>query len=153
MDVDVDGAIIGPPAWERGHTVLWLSGPAAEDVAALFAGSPFAVRVLGTELGTASALKACFALQSKALPAIWLEIAAAARAAGVEEELRDELRRTGVDYAAAVDAAAGPASRAWRWAGEMDEAADAMAALDLPDGFSRAAAEIYRRVADGRLSP
>jgi len=52
-----------------------------------------------------------------------------------------------------VDAAAGPASRAWRWAGEMDEAADAMAALDLPDGFSRAAAEIYRRVADGRLSP
>jgi 3-hydroxyisobutyrate dehydrogenase-like beta-hydroxyacid dehydrogenase len=148
----VDGAVIGPPAWERGHTVLWLSGPAAGEVAALFAGSPFTARVLGAELGTASALKACFALQSKALPAIWLEIAAAARAAGVEGELREELQRTGVDYAAAVDAAAGGTPRAWRWAGEMDEAADAMAALDLPDGFSRAAAEIYRRLADGRLS-
>jgi len=79
----VDGAIIGPPAWEHGQTVLWLSGPAADEVATLFAGSPFAARVLGAELGTASALKACFALQSKALPAIWLEIAAAARAAGV----------------------------------------------------------------------
>jgi hypothetical protein len=35
----------------------------------------------------------------------------------------------------------------------MDEAADAVAALDLPDGFSRAAAEINRRLADGRLPP
>jgi hypothetical protein len=148
----VDGAIIGPPAWEHGQTVLWLSGPAADEVAALFAGSPFAARVLGAELGTASALKACFALQSKALPAIWLEIAAAARAAGVEEELREELGRTHVDYAGALDSAAAAAPRAWRFAGEMDEAADTMAALDLPDGFSRAAAEIYRRVADGRLS-
>ena len=148
----VDGAIIGPPAWEHGQTVLWLSGPAADEVADLFAGSPFAARVLGAELGTASALKACFALQSKALPAIWLEIAAAARAAGVEEELREELGRTHVDYAGALAAAAAAAPRAWRFAGEMDEAADTMAALDLPDGFSRAAAEIYRRLADGRLS-
>ncbi len=149
----VDGAIIGPPAWEPGHTVLWLSGPAAGEVAALFAGSPFTARVLGAEPGAASALKACFALQSKALPAIWLEMAAAARAYGVEEELREELRRTGVDYARAVAAAAGAQPRAWRWAGEMDEAADAVSALDLPDGFSRAAAEVYRRLGDGRLRP
>jgi 3-hydroxyisobutyrate dehydrogenase-like beta-hydroxyacid dehydrogenase len=149
----VDGAIIGPPAWEPGRTTLWLSGAAAADVAALFAGSPFAARVLGAELGTASALKACFALQSKALPAIWLEIAAAARGFGVEEELRGELQRTGVDYPAALAAASDGAAKAWRWAGEMDEAADAVAALGLPDGFSRAAAEIYRRLVDGRLLP
>jgi uncharacterized protein DUF1932 len=149
----VDGAIIGPPAWEPGRTALWLSGAAAVDVAALFAGSPFAAHVLGAELGTASALKACFALQSKALPAIWLEIAAAARAYGVEEQLRGELERSGVDYAAALAKAADGAPKAWRWAGEMDEAADAVAALGLPDGFSRAAAEIYRRLADGRLLP
>ena len=42
----VDGAIIGPPAWEPGRTVLWLAGPEAPAVAALFAGSPFAARVL-----------------------------------------------------------------------------------------------------------
>jgi 3-hydroxyisobutyrate dehydrogenase-like beta-hydroxyacid dehydrogenase len=149
----VDGAIIGPPAYEPGRTVLWLSGPAAADVAALFAGSPFAARVLGPDLGTASALKTCFALQSKALPTIWLEIAAAARAYGVEEELRGELGRTGVDYAAEVDAATATTSKAWRWAGEMDEAADAVSAVDLPDGFSRAAAELYRRLADGTLFP
>ena len=107
--------------------------------------------MLGTELGTASALKTCFALQSKALPAIWLELAAAARGYGVEEELRGELERTGVDVAAALDRATAGSAKAWRWAGEMDEAADALAAAGLPDGFSRAAAEIYRRMADGRL--
>ena len=148
----VDGAIIGPPAWERGHTVLWLSGPAAAEVAALFAGSPFDARVLGSDLGTASALKACFALQSKALPAIWLEMAAAARSYGVDDALRGELDRMGIDFAAALAAASRGAGKAWRWVGEMDEAGDAVAAVDLPDGFSRAAAEIYRRLADGRLA-
>jgi 3-hydroxyisobutyrate dehydrogenase-like beta-hydroxyacid dehydrogenase len=153
VDRVVDGAIIGPPAWERGHTVLWLSGVAAPEVASLFAGSPFDARVLGPDLGAASALKACFALQSKALPAIWLEMAAAARAYGVEDELGGELERNGVDFAAALARAAGGSAKAWRWAGEMDEAADAVGAVDLPDGFSRAAAEIYRRLADGRLRP
>ncbi|WP_338051396.1 DUF1932 domain-containing protein [Pseudonocardia acidicola] len=151
-DVVVDGAVIGPPAWEPGRTVLWLSGRAAGAVAELFAGSPFDARVLGPELGTASALKVCFALQSKALPAIWLELDAAARGFGVADALRGELARTGVDLAAELGRVAHQAgSKAWRWAGEMEQAADAVGALGLPDGFSRAAAEIYRRAADGTL--
>lgn len=64
----VDGSIIGPPGWQRGDTVLWLSGRHAAAVAALFDDSPFTARVLGTELGAASALKVCFALQSKTMP-------------------------------------------------------------------------------------
>jgi 3-hydroxyisobutyrate dehydrogenase-like beta-hydroxyacid dehydrogenase len=145
----VDGAIIGPPAWERGHTVLWLAGAAAADVAALFAGSPFDARVLGPDLGTASALKACFALQSKAMPAIWLQLAEAAEEAGVTEALCDELAHRGIDLTAQLTQLTARAStKAWRWAGEMDEAADAMADLGLPEGFSRAAAEVYRRWGD-----
>ena len=142
----VDGAVIGPPAWERGQSVLWLAGQRAAEVVELFAGSPFDARVLGAELGSASALKACFALQSKALPAIWLEIAEAAEKAGVSEALHGELTRVGVDLPARLarlSSTAGP--KAWRWAGEMDEAAAAMVELGLPDGFSRAAAELYRR--------
>lgn len=142
----VDGAVIGPPAWEPGHSVLWLSGPQAASVASLFGGSPFEARVLAGELGVASALKACFAVQSKAFPAAWLLLAEAAEKAGVTEALHGELARFGVDMAAQlaqVSAKAG--ASAWRWAGEMDEAAETMAELGLPDGFSRAAAEIYRR--------
>lgn len=144
----VDGAIIGPPAWEPGRTALWLSGTAAPAVAALFAGSPFTAAVLGPDLGAASGLKACFALQSKALPTIWLTLAAGARAWGVEEALRAELARTGVDLDAQVAEARGQATgKAWRWVGEMDEAGAAFAALGLPDGFSRAAAATYRALA------
>lgn len=44
-----DGAVAGPPAWERGTTVLWLAGPGADAVAGLFDGSPFDARVLGTD--------------------------------------------------------------------------------------------------------
>jgi hypothetical protein len=143
----LDGAVIGPPAWEPGQSVLWLSGPGAAEVAALFAGSPFEARVLGSEPGTASALKACYALQSKALPTVWLQLADAAARAGVADALRGELARTGVDLDAQVAAVTARASaKAWRWAGEMDEAARAFTELGMPDGFSRAAADTYRRM-------
>ena len=145
----VDGAIIGPPAWEPGRTAVWLAGEHAADVAGLFAGSPFAAHVLGGPVGTASALKACFALQSKALPTIWLALDAAARAYGVGDEIRAELARTGVDLdaqLARIDAQA--SGKAWRWVGEMQEAGDTFAAVGLPDGFSRAAAQMYDRMAD-----
>ncbi|MFI5045825.1 MAG: DUF1932 domain-containing protein, partial [Acidimicrobiia bacterium] len=44
-------------------------------------------------------------------------------------------------------AASGNASKAWRFVGEMHENADAFAARDLPDGFLRAAAQVYERMA------
>lgn len=148
-DRTVDAAIIGPPAWEPGNTVLWLAGEQAPVVAALFDSSPFTARVIDGEIGSASGLKACFAAQSKALPTIWLAIAEAARAYGVQDELRDELARTGKDLTALLqqldDRAAG---KAWRWVGEMEEAGDSFAAVGLPDGFARAAAQMYQRMAD-----
>lgn len=44
VDDVVAATVQGPPAWERGGTVLWLAGAAAGDVAALFEGSPFDAR-------------------------------------------------------------------------------------------------------------
>lgn len=142
----VDGSVIGPPAWEAGSTVLWLAGARATQVAELFAGSPFDARVLGPDLGAASALKACFGLQSKAANSIWPVMSEAAAAYGVGDALRQELLRSGFDLDAALDRyAAVVPPKAWRLSGEMDEAADTIAAVGLPDGFSRAAAEMYRR--------
>jgi hypothetical protein len=66
----------------------------------------------------------------------------------VTAELRAELTRAGIDLDERLRAATERVgSRAWRWAGEMDEAAAAMAELGLAEGFSRAAAEVYRRLA------
>jgi hypothetical protein len=148
-DLVVDGSVIGRPAWERGRTVLWLSGAAAPAVADLFTGTPFEARVLGPHVGAASALKACYALQSKALPAVWRALADAADAYGVRDALREQLARDSVDLDAAVAALVARAgAKAWRFAGEMDEAAETLAAVGVPDGFSRAAAEVYRRMAE-----
>ena len=36
------------------------------------------------------------------------------------------------------------ATKGWRWVGEMEEIADTFAAAGQPDGFHRAAAEVYR---------
>jgi 3-hydroxyisobutyrate dehydrogenase-like beta-hydroxyacid dehydrogenase len=142
----VDGSIIGPPAYEPGSTVVWLSGAAAPAVAALFAGSPFTARVLDDRIGTASALKACFALQSKAQTALRLAMASAAQAYGVTDALREELDRAG--GAPLLDAPSRQVSgKAWRWVGEMREAAAALSAVGVPDGFSLAAAEVYERLA------
>ncbi len=149
-----DGAIIGPPAWERGRTVFWLSGPGAATVAGLFEDTPFEARVLGEQIGAASGLKACFALQSKALPTVWLAMEEAARGFGVTDALRAELDRTGAGYDAALaEVRTRAGGKAWRWAGEMDEAGDALAAIGVPDGFSRAAAEMYRRESTDRPAP
>lgn len=144
----VDGALIGPPPWQDGATVLHLSGPHAGTVAGLFAGTTVRIEVVGPDLGQASAVKACFALMSKALPSLWLVLAAAAREYGVEAVVTAELARDGVDLPrelAAISRRATP--KAWRWIGEMEEAAAAFAEVGLPDGYSSAATEVYRRVA------
>ncbi|MEZ5233162.1 MAG: DUF1932 domain-containing protein [Acidimicrobiales bacterium] len=53
-----------------------------------------------------------------------------------QPDVPDRLRR----------AAAGSAPKAWRFAGEMDEIARTLADVGLPDGFHRAAAELYRNL-------
>jgi hypothetical protein len=144
----VDGGIIGPPAWKPGTTVLHLAGSRAAEVAALFDPTPIEPRLVGTDVGQASAVKACFALQSKALPTIWAVIAAVADHFGVRDAVRDELARDDIDLNALLDDIAQRAtSKAWRWEGEMTEAALAVAEAGLPDGMSTSAADVYRRVA------
>lgn len=48
-------------------------------------------------------------------------------------------------------AAESATAKGWRWVGEMEEIAAAMAAQHLPGGFHRAAAEVFRR--SPRLAP
>jgi hypothetical protein len=45
------------------------------------------------------------------------------------------------------------ARKAWRFRGEMEEIADTFAAAGLPEGFHRAAAEVYRRMSEYKDAP
>ena len=143
----VDGDLIGGPVRPGGATRLYVSGPAAAEVAALFAPTDLEAVTLAGDLAAASALKMCYAAWTKGTSALLLAIRAAADAHGVEAALLAEWERTQPGLAARSQAAAGTARKAWRFAGEMDQVAACLAEAGLPDGFAAAAAELYRRLA------
>lgn len=144
----VDGGLVGPPAHRPGTTWLWLSGDAADEVARLFDGGPLAARTLKGGAGAASALKMAFAAWTKGSSALLLAVRALAAREGVEEALLAQWQHGLPDLAARSEGTArGTAPKAWRFVGEMHEIADSFAAAGLPDGFHRAAAELYRRMA------
>ena len=144
----VDGSIMGPPAWKAGTTTLCLSGARADEAAELFANSLLETRVVGSELGAASAVKMCFAAYTKGTTALLGAIFAVADATGVEAELREQWRKLGDDFAQNAETrVTGSAAKAWRWSGEMEEIAATFEESALPGGFHQAAAEIFTRLA------
>ncbi len=144
----VDGGIVGPPPKAAGTTRLYLSGTEARRVAAIFGSGPMETIVLDGPVGAASTLKVAYAAYTKGAAALLLTVRALAVKEGVDEPLLQEWARSLPDLPARVEAALrGSVRKAWRFVGEMEESADTFAAAGLPDGFSRAAAEAYRRLA------
>jgi 3-hydroxyisobutyrate dehydrogenase-like beta-hydroxyacid dehydrogenase len=137
----VDGGIVGSPPREAGTTRLYLSGDEAQTVADLFVGG-----VVGTAIvSDASALKMTYAAWSKGAAALLLAIRDVARANGVWDDLQAEWRTSAPELPERLAAAErSAAAKGWRWIREMDEIADTFAAAGAPEGFHRAAAEVYR---------
>jgi 3-hydroxyisobutyrate dehydrogenase-like beta-hydroxyacid dehydrogenase len=141
----VDGGIVGPPPRDGATTRLYLSGPDAELVASLFAGTAVEPRVLGDEVGTASAMKMAFAGWSKGTAALLLAIVQLAEEHAVADALFAEWRAWHPEVLDALGRARRSAqNKGWRFAGEMEEIAHTFAAAGLPEGFHRAAAEVFR---------
>jgi len=142
----VDGGIIGSPPGPAGSTRLYLSGPHAGPVAALFAGTALEPRVIGERgLTAASAVKMAYAGWTKGTAALILAVRALARAEGVEDTLLAEwaLSQPGLAERS-VSAARSAAGKGWRWTGEMAEISASMLADGLPSGFHQAAADVFR---------
>jgi 3-hydroxyisobutyrate dehydrogenase-like beta-hydroxyacid dehydrogenase len=144
----VDGGVIGLPPRSAGTTRLYLSGDGAAAIAALFDGTALDARVVaGGGATAASALKMHYAAWTKGAIALLLAIRAGAQAAGIEDALLAEweLSQPGAETRSRGGARSA-AAKGWRWAAEMEEIAGTLAALGLPDGFHRAAAEVYARL-------
>jgi 3-hydroxyisobutyrate dehydrogenase-like beta-hydroxyacid dehydrogenase len=140
----VDGDLIGGPPRPGGGTRLYLSGDGAPAAAEVLGGDGLeAVVVEGAGPYAASALKMAYAAWTKGTAALLLAIQDFAAAHGVEEPLRAEWERTQPDLPGRAERARGVLPKAWRFSGEMHEIADAFAAAGLPEGFARAAAEVY----------
>ena len=116
-------------------------------MAGLFAGTTVEPVVVSADPTAASAVKMAYAAWSKGTAALLLAIRALARAEGVEDALLVEWARSLPELLDRSEAAArSAAAKGWRWVGEMDEIADTFASAGLPEGFHRAAAELYGRV-------
>ncbi|HZO34244.1 MAG TPA: DUF1932 domain-containing protein [Gaiellaceae bacterium] len=137
----VDGGIVGSPPRTAGTTRLYLSGEEAPAVAALFAGTVVDARLVVD----ASALKMTYAAWSKGTAALLLAIRDVARASGVWDALEAEWRESAPELFPRLQSAErSAAAKGWRWIGEMEEIADTFVAAGQPEGFHRAAAEVYR---------
>ena len=121
----VDGGIIGGPAWTPKETWLYLSGQQAHEIASCFSKGPLETKIMGDEVGKASALKMCYAAYSKGTTALLAAMLATAESLGVREELYQQWDMNDKGFSEQVNQAAG-----------------------LPDEFHRAATEIYRRMSN-----
>jgi 3-hydroxyisobutyrate dehydrogenase-like beta-hydroxyacid dehydrogenase len=144
----VDGGIIGAPVQRSGTTRLYLSGPRAPEIAALFAGSMLDARAIGDAPGAASALKVAYAAWTKCTDVLILAIRALATHEGVDQALLEEWSISQPALEKKCERAAAVAvPKAWRYVGEMREIAEAFEGAGLPTGFHLAAAEICERLA------
>ena len=140
----VDGGIVGPPPLSAPPTRLYVSGPEAGRLAFL-EDERLTVRDLGPEPGRASALKMCYAALTKGSWTLFAALSTAAHRLGVAEALDREFAES---QAAVRERQHAMLPRlpldAGRWIGEMEEIAATLDAAGLPDGFHRAAAEMFR---------
>lgn len=146
----VDVAILGPVIALRSGTPLIVSGQRSAEAATLLAslGAPV-TDVAGTP-GDATARKLVRSVAGKGLAAVVCEAMDAARAAGFEEWMRDEVARLlPGDGRQVIDRyESGTRKHAVRRGEELDAVAAYLACLGVPADMSVAAARLHHRYAE-----
>lgn len=143
----VDGGIIGLPAWQPNTTWLYLCGIKAEIVAQCFKQGPLETTILEGEIGKASALKMCFAANSKGVSALITAILASAEHFGVRDALEKQWNHYDPNFTTSTQTRIRRSARkAWRFTGEMDEIAATLKSSGLPEEFHLGAREVYSRL-------
>ena len=145
----VDGGIIGGPVWKPNETWLYLSGERANEIALCFSNGLPETKIIGSEIGKASALKMCYAAYTKGTTALLSATLATAESLNVRGELYQQWDRDEDGFSEQANRrVARVTAKAWRFEGEMEEIASTFSEAGLPDGFHRAAAEVYHRMAN-----
>jgi 3-hydroxyisobutyrate dehydrogenase-like beta-hydroxyacid dehydrogenase len=145
----VDGGIIGGPAWTPNETCLYLSGEQANEIASYFSNGPLETKIIGNEIGKASALKMCYAAYTKGTTALLSAILATAESLDIREELYQQWDMDEQGFSEQVSRrVARVTAKAWRFEGEMQEIASTFREAGVPDGFHLAAANVYSRMAN-----
>lgn len=150
--VVLDGAIFGPPPTAQRNCRLYLAGDdqAMGLVSALFEGTSVQARSAGRQVGAASALKMSFAGFQKSARTLAGVSHALADTHGVADLLTEEAKAMTSEILSDPDYLPSVAARAWRWAPEMLEIADALNAAGLPTELAKATATVLARWEQGK---
>ena len=142
----VDAGIIGPPPTRKGMTRFYASG--AEGYFEQLAGFGLDVHWLGADVGSASALKMCYAASTKGFVALCTELLAAAETLRVSDALQAEFALSQPDLMAKLERLV-PAmpSKSHRWIGEMEQIAQCFSDVGLTPLMLQGAADLYRLAA------
>ena len=148
----VDGSISGGPPRADYRTRVYVSGARAAELAG---SSPawLDVRVVGTEVGLASAVKMCTASVYKGYTALLAHALATAHVNGVLAEVLDDLHDSfprQIDGAARLLAVS--TTKSGRYVGEMREIAATQASAGLTAALFEAMAEVYAQLAGTELA-
>ena len=155
LDV-VDGSISGGPPHPDRSTRIYLSGARAAELARLSAPG-IAARIVGAEVGLASAVKMSTASVYKGTAALLTQALLAAQANGVLAHVLDDLRDGVPELLEGVGPSlARAATKSGRYVGEMREIAAAQAEAGLPRELFDGLAAVYAALAEtslGREAP
>ena len=148
----VDGSISGGPPRADYRTRVYVSGPRAVQLAEA-APAWLDLRVVGDEVGLASAVKMCTASMYKGSTALLLHALATAQAHGVLPQVLDDL---GDAFPRQIEHAgrqiAVSAAKAGRFVGEMHEISATQESVGLTPALFEAIADVYRAVAETPLA-
>ena len=147
----VDGSISGGPPRADYRTRVYLSGPRAAELAAS-APEWIDARLVGEEVGLASAVKMCTASMYKGSVALLTHALLTAHAHGVLPQVLDDLEGSfprQVERAARLLAVS--ATKAHRYVGEMHEIAATQRDIGLTPALFEAMAEVYGALAETQL--
>ena len=143
----VDAGVVGPPpTGGPSPTHLMLSGTAADQVAALWAGTAVTPMVVGADPGAASAAKSSYALYNKGKAALAVLAFQLAEKHGVTEAL--VAQQTRADGGSLKDPNLPDQLRAvaWRWGPEFDELAETLDDAGLEGDAARALREVWTKL-------
>ena len=140
----VDGSISGRPPTPDGATIIYLSGSRVAEIASL-AAPGIDWKVVGAEIGQASAVKMSTASVYKGQSAVFAQALRTAQANGVLAHVLADLERAYPDLVArASPLLQRVTSVSGRYVGEMEQIAAAQEAAGLTPALFEAFAEVYR---------
>ncbi|MEU4198260.1 DUF1932 domain-containing protein [Kribbella sp. NPDC026611] len=143
----VDAGVIGPPpTGGSSPTHLVLSGKAADQAAALWAGTAVTTMVVGAEPGAASAAKSSYALYNKGKAALAVLAFQLAEKHGVTDALTAQQIRGDASSLRDPDLPDHLRSVAWRWGPEFDEIAATLDAAGLEGDAARALRQVWTKL-------